>query len=117
RSGVDFRRPVPATRYCPPRWGGGPMLLRRAGAPLLALLLLAVLTACSGGGGGGSGTSASDLLTHAKKTLDAASSAHFVLTSDGAPSTGTLLVGGDGDIERPSSFQGTLKVQTAGSTA
>src|SRR3954468_15841576 len=90
------------------------MLLRRAGAPLLALVLLATVTACSGGG---STESASDLLARAKKTLDAADSAHFVLTSDGAPSTGTLLVGGDGDVERPSSFQGTLKVQTGGSTA
>jgi hypothetical protein len=91
------------------------MLLRRAGAPLLALALLATGTACSGGGN--SGTSAPDLLAHAKKTLDAADSVHFALTSDGAPSTGTLLVGGDGDVERPSSFQGTLKVQTGGSTA
>jgi LppX_LprAFG lipoprotein len=90
------------------------MLLRRAGAPLLALVVLAAVTACSGGG---SDTSAPDLLATAKKTLDAADSAHFVLTSDGAPSTGTLLVGGDGDIERPAGFQGTLKVQTGGSTA
>jgi lipoprotein LprG len=90
------------------------MLLRRAGAPLLAVVLLAAVTACSGGG---SSTSAPDLLSHAKKTLDAADSAHFVLTSDGAPSTGTLLTGGEGDIERPASFQGTLKVQTGGSTA
>src|SRR3954447_21716591 len=90
------------------------MLLRRAGAPLLAVLLLAAVTACSGGG---STESASDLLDRAKKTLDAADSAHFVLTSDGAPSTGTLLVGGDGDIERPSSLQGTRKIQPSGTTA
>src|SRR3954465_94180 len=88
------------------------MLLRRAVVPLVAAVLLA---GCSGAGS--SGTSAPDLLAKAQKTLDAADSAHFVLTSDGAPSTGTLLVGGDGDVERPSSFQGTLKVQTGGSTA
>src|SRR3954471_14552070 len=93
------------------------MLLRRAGAPLLALVLLLLAAAAGCGSSGGSNTSASDLLARAKKTLDAADSAHFVLTSDGAPSTGTLLVGGDGDIERPASFQGTLKVQTGGSTA
>ncbi|WP_448624605.1 LppX_LprAFG lipoprotein [Geodermatophilus sp. URMC 64] len=85
------------------------MLLRRAGAPLLALV---VLTAC----GGGSDESAPDLLDRAKTTLDDAKSAHFVLASDGAPDTGTLLVGGEGDILRPSSFQGTLQVQAAGST-
>jgi lipoprotein LprG len=41
---------------------------------------------------------------------------HFALSSSGAPSTGTILTGGDGDISRPSSFGGTLKVQAAGST-
>ena len=89
------------------------MQLRRAVVPLVAAVV--VLAGCSGGGS--SGTSAADLLAKAKKTLDAADSAHFVLTSDGAPNTGTLLVGGTGDIERPSSFQGTLKVQTSGTTA
>ena len=90
------------------------MQLRRAVVPLVAAVVLAGTVSCSGGG---SGTSAPDLLAHAKKTLDAASSAHFVLTSDGVPDTGTLLVGGTGDIERPSSFAGTLKVQTSGTTA
>jgi LppX_LprAFG lipoprotein len=89
------------------------MLLRRAGAPLLALGLLVSATAC----GGGSDESAPELLERAKTTLDAADSAHFVLASDGAPATGTLLVGGDGDIVRPSSFRGTLQVQTSGATA
>jgi lipoprotein LprG len=91
------------------------MQLRRAVVPLLAAVVLAGTVSCSGGGS--SGTSAPALLAHAKKTLDAADSAHFVLTSDGAPNTGTLLVGGTGDIERPSSFQGTLTVQTSGTTA
>jgi lipoprotein LprG len=88
------------------------MPLRRAVLPLVAALVLA---GCSGGGS--SGTSAPDLLAKAKKTLDAAGSAHFVLSSDGAPNTGTLLAGGTGDIERPASFQGTLTVQTSGTTA
>ena len=89
------------------------MHVRRAVVPLVAAVV--VLAGCSGGGS--AGTSADDLLAKAKKTLDATDSAHFVLTSDGAPNTGTLLVGGTGDIERPSSFQGTLKVQTSGTTA
>ena len=61
-------------------------------------------------GGGGSSESAPDLLAKAKKTLDATKTVHFVLGSSGAPSSGTVLTGGDGDIARPSSFQGTLKV-------
>lgn len=89
------------------------MRLRRFALALLALLLaLPVLAGCSGGGG--SSESAPDLLAKAKKTLDDTQSLHFVLTSSGAPSTGTLLTGGNGDIARPSSFRGTLNVRANG---
>jgi hypothetical protein len=89
--------------------------LRHRGVPLLALALFAgpVLAGCSGGS---SGESAPDLLAHAKHTLDDAKSLHFVLTSEGAPETGTELVGGEGDVARPASFEGTLKVLALGST-
>jgi hypothetical protein len=90
------------------------MPLRRSAVPLLALALIAVpgLAAC----GGGSDQSAPDLLAHAKQTLDETESLHFVLDSEGAPETGTELVGGEGDIARPASFEGTLKVLAMGST-
>ena len=90
------------------------MFLRSSSAALLALALLAgpLLTGC---GGDSSSESAPDLLAHAKRTLDAADSAHFVLDSEGAPDTGTVLTGGEGDIARPSSFEGTLKVNALGS--
>ncbi|HEV7210911.1 MAG TPA: LppX_LprAFG lipoprotein [Blastococcus sp.] len=93
------------------------MAPRRAVLALLTLIVLVVpgLSAC-GGGGGGSAVTAPQLLARAKTTLDKASSAHFVLTSAGAPTTGTALVGGEGDIARPSSFQGTLKVLASGAT-
>jgi lipoprotein LprG len=77
------------------------------------LLLSALVTAACGGG---SDESAGDLLARAKTTLDAASSVHFVLTSDGAPSGGTAVLGGEGDIARPASFEGTLQVQALGSS-
>jgi lipoprotein LprG len=83
-------------------------------ALLLGALLLAGLTACSGGGSGSSGESAAQLLARARTTLDATPTAHFQLSSTGAPTSGTLLTGGEGDIQRPASFQGTLKVQVAG---
>ena len=90
------------------------MLLRRAALALLAVLLaLPFLAGCTGGS---SSASAPDLLAKAKTTLDATKTVHFVLTSSGAPSTGTILTGGEGDIARPSSFQGTLKVLAAGAT-
>jgi lipoprotein LprG len=83
-------------------------------APLLVALLLAALTACSGGGSGSSGETAQQLLARAKQVLDSTPTVHFALSSTGAPATGTLLTGGEGDIERPASFQGTLKVQVSG---
>ena len=90
------------------------MFLRSSSAALLALAMLAgpLMTGC---GGDSSSESAPDLLAHAKRTLDAADSAHFVLDSEGAPDTGTVLTGGEGDIARPSSFEGTLKVNALGS--
>jgi hypothetical protein len=91
------------------------MALRRTGIRLLALAVLAVPVLAGCGGGGDPAESAADLLARAKTTLDEASSAHFVLDSEGAPKTGTLLVGGEGDIARPASFEGTLKVLAVGS--
>jgi hypothetical protein len=89
------------------------MVPHRASALVLTLLLIAApaLAACSGG----SEESAPDLLAHAEHILDETKTAHFVLESSGAPDTGTVLTGGEGDIARPASFQGTLKVRTAGS--
>jgi lipoprotein LprG len=91
--------------------------MRRTVGPLLALALFAVpaLTACSGDDAAET-ESASDLLAHAKHTLDETDSLHFVLDSEGAPETGTALVGGEGDIARPASFDGTLQVRAMGST-
>jgi lipoprotein LprG len=89
-------------------------MLRRVALVLLAALLaLPVLAGCTGGG---SAESAPDLLGRAKTTLDAAKTVHFVLSSSGAPSLGTLLTGGEGDIARPSSFRGTLTVHAAGAS-
>jgi LppX_LprAFG lipoprotein len=85
------------------------MLLRRTGTALAAALLLA------GCGGGEPEETAGELLERARTTLDQADSVHFVLTSEGAPATGTSLVGGEGDIARPASFEGTLQVLAAGS--
>ena len=92
------------------------MSLRHTGIRALAVALLAVpvLTGC--GGGSADEESAPDLLARAKTTLDDASSAHFVLESQGAPESGTVLVGGEGDLARPASFEGTLKVRAMGSS-
>lgn len=90
------------------------MSLRRPGTSVLALALLAL--PLLGGCGGGSDETAPDLLARAKKVLDETRSAHFVLDSEGVPQTGAALVGGEGDIARPSSFEGTLRVLAAGNT-
>jgi LppX_LprAFG lipoprotein len=88
-------------------------LPRRAALLLVALLLVAApgLAAC---GGDDTGQSASQLLAKARSTLDAARTLHFRLTSTGAPSAGTALTGGEGDVARPASFQGTLKATVSG---
>jgi hypothetical protein len=75
-----------------------------------AVAATAVLAGCSGG----SQESAPDLLARAKTVLDEAASVHFVLASENAPASGTALLGGEGDLARPSSFEGTLQVQAAG---
>jgi hypothetical protein len=92
------------------------MSLRRAALPVLALAALAgpVLAGCGGDGGGAE--SPDELLDQARTTLDETQTVHFVLTSDGAPGTGTLLLGGEGDVARPASFAGVLHVQAAGSS-
>jgi LppX_LprAFG lipoprotein len=89
--------------------------LRRAAPPLVAALLLAgpALAGCSSSE---PAESAADLLARAKKTLDAAPSVHFTLESEGAPTTGSGVVGGEGDIARPSSFRGTLQALVSGAT-
>ncbi|MBM7808136.1 lipoprotein LprG [Geodermatophilus bullaregiensis] len=89
------------------------MLLRRAAGFLAAVATAVPLLA--GCGGGEPEETADQLLARARTTLDEASSLHFVLTSQGAPTTGTELVGGEGDVARPASFQGTLQVLAAGS--
>ncbi|MCO7220642.1 LppX_LprAFG lipoprotein [Klenkia sp. PcliD-1-E] len=91
------------------------MRLGTTAAVLLgAVALVGVLGGC---GGGSSDESPGDLLSRAKTVLDDASSAHFVLTSDGATGDGSALLGGEGDIARPASFRGTLQVQAFGSSA
>lgn len=91
--------------------------MRRTAAPLLAAVVVAgaVLTACSGDDAADGG-SATELLADAKRALDGTESVHFVLGSEGAPDTGTVLVGGEGDMARPASFEGTLQVLALGST-
>jgi hypothetical protein len=90
------------------------MLPHRVRPMLLALLMLAgpALAACTGG----SEESAPDLLARAKKVIDGASSVHFVLKSADAPTTGVGLLGGEGDVLRPASFEGNLQVLAAGSS-
>ena len=90
------------------------MTHRRTGLAVLALAVLTgpALAGCSSE----PEESAAELLERARTTLDGTDSAHFVLESENAPTTGTALVGGEGDIERPDSFTGALDVTAVGST-
>lgn len=75
--------------------------------------LLALLAA---GCGGSSAPKANPeaLLQQAKTTLDATSSAHFVLNSQNVSSSGTNLTGGKGDLARPDQLDGSFSVTVEG---
>jgi lipoprotein LprG len=79
---------------------------------LLALVLTAgpAIAACTGE----PEPSAAELLDRARTVLDEAGSVHFVLESENAPTTGTGLLGGEGDVARPAAFEGALRVLVAG---
>ncbi len=82
---------------------------RRGGLALLVAATI-VLAGC----GGASDESPEDLLSRAKTALDDASSVHFTLNTAEEPRTEAGLLGGEGDLLRPSSFHGTLQVVVAG---
>jgi lipoprotein LprG len=60
---------------------------------------------------------APELLAKAKSSADAASGAHFVLTSSGVSTSGTNITGGEGDLIRPQSLQGSFSVTVDGFVA
>jgi lipoprotein LprG len=59
-------------------------------------------------------TSAADLVSRARSTLDKASSVHFVLSGEGVPENADVLLGGEGDVARPDRFGGVLNVRVSG---
>jgi lipoprotein LprG len=80
--------------------------------------LVAVLAgACGGGHGSAPKANAEVLLQRAKATIDAAQSAHFVLTSQGVSGGGTNITGGEGDLARPDQLQGSFTVSIGGFNA
>ena len=86
--------------------------------PLIVALtatVLTALTACSGSDGDTDAADPAALLTAARASLDGTDSAQFTLTSTNVPGDGTRLVGGEGVVARPNSFQGKLGVQLNGS--
>lgn len=83
-------------------------------AAALALLAAPALAAC---GSSTPNVSAPVLLQKAKAKADASSAVHFVLTSKNVALSGTNLVGGQGDLARPSSLQGSFSVAISGFTA
>lgn len=75
----------------------------------------AVLAVVAAGCGRTGNTNAAALLQKAKATLDATSSAHFVLTSTNATTAGgTTISGGDGDVQRPDRLRGSLNLVVKG---
>lgn len=92
------------------------MTARRHRAPTALLLAVAALLAGCGSDGPAA-PPAEALLTAARTSLATAATVHFVLDSEGAPSSGLALLGGEGDAARPDRLRGTLKVRVAGLSA
>lgn len=88
---------------------------RRPALTVAAGVLIATLTAC--GASTAPKVSAVQLLQKAKQTADSAAAVHFTLTSSNVSLSGTNLVGGEGDLVRPSSLRGTFRVAVSGFTA
>jgi LppX_LprAFG lipoprotein len=86
-------------------------------AAVAAGLALALIPLACGGSSSAPKGSPQTLLHEAKTTLDAATSVHFKLTSSNVGSGGTNLTGGEGDLVRPDSMQGTFTVTIAGFSA
>lgn len=78
--------------------------LALVGGGLFALLTPA---AC---GSSSTGASPQTLLQQSKGVLDSTKGVHFTLQSSNAGTTGTVIKGGQGDLVRPDSVQGSLDV-------
>lgn len=85
----------------------------RVAAPIVAATAI-VVAGCSSSS---PHVSAAVLLQKAKARADASSSVHFVLTSQNVSLSGTNLISGEGDLERPDSLRGTFSVAVSGFTA
>jgi lipoprotein LprG len=97
--------------YTRPRYliafGGNVIAGLRRLAPVLTALVL--LSAC-----GGPSLDPTSLLKTTKSVLDSTSSFHFVLTSANVTGSGAQLTGGSGDMKRPASMSGSLRVSIFG---
>jgi hypothetical protein len=87
---------------------------------VIIVLAVGLAAALAGGCGGHSSlpkVDAPTLLRQAKAKIDATSSVHFLLTSQGVSSGGTDLTGGQGDLGRPDLLQGSFQVNVNGFNA
>jgi lipoprotein LprG len=84
-------------------------------AIVLAVLAALALASCSDSSA--SSDDPRELLAEAKRQLDAAPSARFVLTTAEVPTGTASLIGGKGVLARPAKFQGELNVRIGQGTA
>jgi hypothetical protein len=84
-------------------------------ARILAAALLGVVAAACGGGSRSYESDPQQILKESKQAVDAASSLHFKLTSEGAgSSSGIVIKGGEGDAVRPDGFAGSFDITRSG---
>ena len=77
-------------------------------------LLAGVALVAAACGSATSNESPQALLADAKHSVDSAQTIHFSLSSSDTQASGTYLIGGEGDAQRPDGFAGTLNVSISG---
>jgi hypothetical protein len=86
-----------------------------AAVRVVTAALLAVIAGACGGSSRTYETDAAQILSESKQVVDASSSLHFKLTSEGAgSSSGIVIKGGEGDAVRPSGFAGSFDITRSG---
>lgn len=96
-----------------------PTVRRLAALPVLVALVLALgaLSGCGGDSDNAKETSPAKVMAGAKKLFDESKGVHISLSTKSVPTSGDAVLGADGTVVHPSSFEGTVKVIFSGLTA
>lgn len=92
---------------------------RLSALPVLVALVLALgaLSGCGGDSDTTKKTTPAEVMAGAKKLFDESKGVFITLSTKSVPTSGNAVLGAEGTVVHPSSFQGTVKVIFSGLTA